>query len=138
MASHPARTAGLALGILYLVEAVFATGILFAIWPILGGIFAAALLRWSPDRLTPGAGAKAAAKAGLIAALVLLICGTPLTYFLLQHLGEEPGAFGISLGLPLVSTLLILLAAYSLLGIVVAAAAGALTGLLAGERAVHR
>jgi hypothetical protein len=120
-------------------EAVFSTGILFAAWPILGGIFAAALVKWDPAaRLTPGSGARAGAKAGLVGGLVLLIVGTPLTYYLMQKLGEEPGLFGVSFGLGPVVTLLAMFGIYALFGILVAAAAGALTGLLGGRASRER
>ena len=133
---NPAITAGIALGILYMFEAVFATGILFAVWAILGGIFAAALTKWDPAMaLTPGTGARAGARAGLVGGLVLLVVGTPITYFLLRELGEEPGLFGTTLGLPKLATLLLLFLAYAAFGTAVAAAAGGLTGLLGGNKA---
>lgn len=134
-ASHPVRTAGLALGGLYLIEAVIATGLLFAVWPILGGIFAAALTRRDPaTRLTAGTGAAAGAKAGVVGGLVLLLIGTPLTLWLLTKLGEKPGLFGVTFDLGPVPTMMIMFAIYAAFGILVAAAAGALTGLLAGRR----
>lgn len=139
IARHPGWTAGLALGILYLFEAVFSTAILFAAWPILGGLFAAALVRWNPAaRLTPGSGAQAGAKAGLVGGLVLLVVGTPLTFYLMQQLGEEPGFFGITFDLSPIVTLLVMFGIYALFGTLLAAAAGALTGLLGGRATAQR
>lgn len=126
-------TAGLALGSLYLVEAVIAAGLLFALWPILGGIFAAGLASWNREEaLTARTGARAGAMAGVVGGAVLLIVGTPLTFFLLQQLGEEPGLFGIRFGLGPIPSLLIIFAMYAAGGLVIAAAAGALTGYLRG------
>ncbi|HZG47304.1 MAG TPA: hypothetical protein VEZ41_13725 [Allosphingosinicella sp.] len=134
MARHPGTSAGLALGLLYLVEAVFNTGLLFAVWPILGGIFAAALVKWNPGTdLTAGSGARAGAKAGLVGGLVLLVAGTPLTLYLMRKLGEEPGFFGITFDMGPIPTLLTIFSIYVLFGILVAAATGALTGMLAGR-----
>jgi hypothetical protein len=123
MARHPGTSAGLALGLLYLVEAVFNTGLLFAVWPILGGIFAAALVKWNPGTdLTAGSGARAGAKAGLVGGLVLLVAGTPLTLYLMRKLGEEPGFFGITFDMGPILTLLTIFSIYVLFGILVAAA----------------
>lgn len=134
MARHPGTSAGAALGLLYLIEAVFDTGLLFAVWPILAGIFAAALVKWNEGaELTPGSGASAAAKAGLVGGAILLIVGTPVTYYLMQKLGEEPGFFGITFNMGPIPTLLTIFGIYSLFGILVAAATGALTGMLAGR-----
>lgn len=133
MMRHKVTIAGLALGALYLIEAVISTGIFFALWPILGGVFAASLAGW--DRrvaLTARVGARAGAQAGVLAGMVLLIVGTPLTYYLLQQLGEKPGFFGRTFDLGLLPTLLIMFALYALFGILVAAAAGAGTSLLRG------
>lgn len=139
MARHPGTSAGVALGILYLFEAVFNTGPLFAVWPILAGIFAAALVRWDqPTVLTPGSGAKAAAKAGLVGGLILLIVGTPITYYLMQTLGEEPGFFGITFDMGPIPTLLMIFGIYSLCGVLLAAATGAVTGMLAGRGTSRR
>lgn len=136
IARYPGWTAGLPLGLLYMFEAVFATGILFALWPVLGGLFAAGLVKWSgAGRLTAGSGAQAGAKAGVVGGLVLLIVGSPLTYYLMQRLGEEPGFFGITFDLSPLATLLMIFGIYALFGILVAAATGALTGMLAGSPA---
>ncbi len=135
----PILVAGLALGLLYLVEAIIATGIFFAIWPILGGIFAAGLARRaSPASFSAGTGARAGAGAGLVGGLVLIIAGTPLTLYLLGKLNEEPGFFGQTLDLGRLPSLLIMFAAYALFGIVGAGAAGGLTGLLRGGSSPRR
>ena len=129
-----ATIAGLALGVLYLFEAVIATGVFFALWPILGGIFAAGLAGWDRDaQLTAGVGARAGARTGLVGGAVLLILGTPLTYFLLQRLGEQPGMFGMTFGVGMLPSLLIIFSIYALFGVVTAAAAGAVTGYFRGS-----
>ena len=128
-----ATIAGLALGALYLVEAVIATGIFFALWPILGGIFAAGLVGWNRSApMTARVGARAGARTGWVGGAVLLILGTPLTYVLLQRLGEQPGVFGVTFRLGMLPTLLLIFAAYVLFGVLAAAAAGAVTGYLRG------
>lgn len=139
IARHPIFTAGIALGILYVFEALFATGILFAAWPILGGVFAAALMKWNSEtRLTPGSGAAAGAKAGLIGGAILLIVGTPLTRYLMEKVNQEPKFFGVEFDLAPIPTLMVMFAIYALAGMLVAAAAGAITGLLAGRRSAGR
>lgn len=132
---HPALTAGIALGILYIFEGMFSTGILFAVWPILGGVFAAALLKWNPAMpLTPASGARAAAGAAVIAGLVAIIFGTPLSYWLMRRVGESPEFFGTTFDLSPLLQLVVMYLIYSVGAGIVAAAAGALTGLLGGSR----
>jgi hypothetical protein len=100
----------------------------------LGGIFAAALTRRHPTTpLRPGTGAAAGAKAGLVGGLVLLIAGTPLTYWLMTKLDEEPGLFGVTFEMGPIPTLLAMFSIYSLFGILVAAIAGAVTARLRGS-----
>ena len=131
-------TEGLALGALYLFEAVFSTGPMFLLWPILGGVFAAGLQSWrSPAGLSPQSGAKAGAQAALVAGLVLLIVGTPLTYYVLKQVNEEPGLFGMTFDLAPIINLLILFSVYAAFGLVLAAIAGAVTGLLRGGAAAR-
>ncbi|HZF93718.1 MAG TPA: hypothetical protein VEZ20_02480 [Allosphingosinicella sp.] len=125
--------AGLGLGLLYMVEAVLSTGIFFLVWPILGGVFAAGLARSRSASFGAGAGARSGARAGLVGGLVLLVAGTPITYALLRHLGEEPGFFGSTLDLGPIPALLVMFAGYGLFGLLVAAGTGALVGLFAGS-----
>lgn len=126
---------GTLLALLYLIEAVLSTGLFAFVWPVLGGLFAAAMLKRSDEvALTAGSGTRAALGAGAIAAVVLIVAGTPLTYVLLDSLGEQPGFFGRTLDMGPIATLLVLFAGYALYGLAVAAATGAITGWIARER----
>ena len=125
--------AGLLLGLLYLVEAVISTGAFFLLWPILGGLFAAGLAKRTEPSFSVADGARSGFAAALIGAAILLVVGTPLTHFLLERLGEQPGFFGRRLELGPIASLLVMFGGYALLGLVVASIAGALVGLLAGR-----
>lgn len=125
---------GIVLGALYLVESVAKTGLLFLVWPIIGGALAAYLYAKSaPPPVPASEGAKLGALAGLIGGLILVAIGTPLVYSVLSQANARLSFFGINLPLEGISLILGVTILYACLGLVIATLSGIVTTLIAGK-----
>jgi hypothetical protein len=134
--SRAAVTAGIVLGLLYVVETLLKTGILFLVWPIIGGALASYLYtRKSTASVGAGEGAKLGAQAGAIGGLILILVGAPLTYFVLSAVAGDAAEQQLrqaGLSLPFGSFLLVLMGTliYAVGGLVIATISGIVAALI--------
>ena len=126
---------GVVLGVLYLVESVMKTGLLFLIWPVIGGALAAYLYaRNAPSPVLTSEGLKVGALAGVIGGLILVLIGTPLVYLVLSEVNARLTVLGMNLPLNGISLILGATLIYAGLGLIIAAVSGLVTVLIVGKR----
>ena len=126
---------GIVLGVLYLVESVMKTGLLFLVWPVIGGALAAYLYARNAQPPVPASeGAKVGALAGIIGGLILVIIGTPLIYLVLSEVNARLTIFGQNLPLDGISLILGVTLIYAGLGLIIATVSGLVTMLIVGKR----
>ena len=125
---------GIVLGVLYLVESVIKTGLLFLVWPIIGGALAAYLYaRNAPPPVLTSEGVKVGALAGVIGGLILVLIGTPLVFLVLSEVNEHLTVLGMNLPLTGISLILGATLIYAGLGLIIAALSGLVTMLIVGK-----
>lgn len=130
-----AKKAGILLGILYVFEAIFKTGPLFLLWPIIGGVFATYFLARQQGPIRARDGAAVGARAGVLGGIVLLVVGVPAVYALLLAIAPDQLQAEMSkLSLPLPRNLFLLIfsiaASYALGGLLLATAGGILASFV--------
>jgi Family of unknown function (DUF5518) len=126
---------GIVLGVLYLVESVMKTGLLFLVWPVIGGALAAYLYaRNAPPPVPASEGAKVGALVGVIGGLILVIIGTPLVYLVLSEVNARLTVFGQNLPLDGITLILGVTLIYAALGLIISAVSGLVTMLIVGKR----
>jgi len=140
--SKPTVTAGLVLGVLYIVFAVFTVPVEL-IWlvtaPFVCGFLALYLYgKKSPSALGAGSGAKLGAIAGGIGGLLVLI-GAPLLYLILSavagdEMKEQMRRAEIDLPFYGFLELVVALVIESIIGAAIAAIGGLVAGLIFGRR----
>lgn len=124
-----AKRAGVLLGILYVFEAIFKTGPLFLLWPVLGGGVAAYFLVRQQGRIRAREGAAVAARAASLGGVILLVIGVPAVYAVLLAVAPNQLQAEMSKSsLPFPQNLFLLIAAiatvYALAGLALAVAGG--------------
>lgn len=141
--SKPAFTAGIILGVLYLVCAVFAVpaeAVVLLAAPFLCGILAVYMSgKSSPPAVGMGGGVKLGAVTGVIGGLVLVVIGAPLLYFILSavagdEIREQLRQSGINLPFSGFLLLVIATAIEAVIGVVLAAIGGLIAAPIFGKR----
>lgn len=141
--SKPAFTAGIVLGVLYLVCAVLAVpaeAILLLAAPFLCGLLAVYLhSKRSQSTLGMGDGVKLGAVTGVIGGLMLVVIGAPLVYFILSavagdEIREQLRRSGIELPFGGFLLLVIATAIEAIIGLVLTAIGGLIAAPIFGKR----
>jgi hypothetical protein len=144
--SKPIVTAGIVLGVIYVVCAVFVVPLeLFVLLlaPVLCGVWAVYLSGKTSSR-TPGTGggAKLGALTGVVGGLILVVIGAPLLHFILSSvagdvIGERLRRWGVSLPSGQFLLILIATAIEAVIGIILATIGGLIGAAMFGKRGSH-